>query len=81
MHDGKRFIQFNTKAQGDLLFIAQDNSYEKEPSKKDGYFISSKRDEVGTGLLSVQSVAERYGGKAYFEAKDGRFRSEVYVHM
>ena len=81
MTGGRRFIRFNTKAQGDMLFIAQDNSYEKEPAKREGYFLSSKRDEVGTGLLSVQSVAERYGGKAYFEAKDGRFRSEVYVHM
>ena len=81
MTGGRRFIRFNTKAQGNMLFIAQDNSYEKEPAKREGYFLSSKRDEVGTGLLSVQSVAERYGGKAYFEAKDGRFRSEVYVHM
>ncbi|MGP1411121.1 MAG: GHKL domain-containing protein [Peptoanaerobacter stomatis] len=40
---------------------------------------STKRNDFGIGLSSVQSVARKYNGDAKFEDKDGYFQSSVYM--
>lgn len=49
--------------------------------RRDGKCLSSKRDDFGVGLSSIQAVARKRGGDARFEP-DGRvFRSSVYVSV
>ncbi|MCR5525920.1 MAG: GHKL domain-containing protein [Lachnospiraceae bacterium] len=82
MSSGKRFITIRSVEQYGTLVITMDNSYNGKILLKDGNYISSKRNEVGTGLGSVKSVAREHGGNASFEhSNDGIFRSSVYLRI
>ncbi len=81
MKSGARYITLNSQVRGEVLFITMDNSYDGNVSKKGERFYSSKRPGFGTGLSSVQSLAETHNGSASFEALENEFRSEVYVRL
>jgi signal transduction histidine kinase len=81
MTEGRRFIRLRSRLQYGVLTIAMDNSFNGKALKKDGKFLSSKRDEIGTGLQSVTAMAEKHGGGAGFEADGLVFRSSVYVRL
>ena len=76
----KRFIRISSDISYDMLIITMDNSYDGNLLSVDGRFRSTKREGFGIGLSSVQSVAEKYGGNARFEDKDGHFQSSVYIN-
>lgn len=61
---GKKLIKLTAKLKGGMLVIALDNSYEGAIQKGDsGVFMSSKNDNrTGVGLVSVQTVVEKYHG-------------------
>ena len=77
----KRFIRISSDVSYDMLIITMDNSYDGNLLSVDGRFRSTKREGFGIGLSSVQSVAEKYGGNARFEDKDGHFQSSVYINV
>lgn len=79
--DGERFIRFSSRLQGESLFITMDNSFNGNIAMQDGQYLSHKRHEVGTGLISIRSVAEKHDGKALFQANGKTFLSSVYVHI
>jgi sensor histidine kinase regulating citrate/malate metabolism len=81
MTEGRRFIRLRSRLQYGVLTIVMDNSFNGKALKKDGKFLSSKRDEIGTGLQSVTAMAEKHGGGAGFEADGLVFRSSVYVRL
>lgn len=62
-----------------MLVITMDNSYDGNFVSVNGRFRSTKRNDFGIGLSSVQSVARKYNGDAKFEDKDGYFQSSVYM--
>ena len=82
MTSGQRFIRMGSRFQHEILAITVDNSFPGDSIRcRDGVFLSSKRDSEGTGLSSVKAAAEKYGGAARFEAKDGVFLSSVYIRL
>ena len=76
-----RFVRVASHLRHGILTIVVDNSFEEPPRKKDGIFLSSKREEEGIGLTSVLAVAKRHGGNAQFEWKDGVFQASAYVRL
>lgn len=81
MTEGRRFLRLNSTVHLGMLVITLDNSFDGQVRMENGRFRSSKRDDFGVGLSSVQAVAHRCGGDARFEP-DGRvFRSSVYVRV
>lgn len=81
MTEGRKFIRLNSAVQLDTLIITMDNSFDGQVRQRDGKYLSSKRDDFGVGLSSIQAVARKRGGNARFEP-DGRvFCSSVYVSV
>ena len=81
MTEGRKFIHLSSTVHLNILTITMDNSFEGSAQLLDGKFRSSKRDDFGVGLTSIQAVACKCGGGARFEP-DGRvFRSSVYVRV
>lgn len=76
-----RFIRINSGLNYELLVITMDNSYNGHFISDGKKFRSTKRDDFGIGLSSIQSVAKKYQGDAKFEDKDGYFQSSVYMKV
>lgn len=70
---GEKYIRLTVKLKGSMLGITLDNSYEGDIKKSDsGVFTSSKNaNRTGVGLVSVQTVVEKYHGALRTEY-DGR---------
>lgn len=69
-----------SRLQFGILTITMDNSCQEVHKTADGTFRSQKAGG-GTGLVSVRSMAEKYGGNARFEVKDHIFSSSVYLYL
>ena len=81
MTEGRKFLRLNSTVHLGVLTITMDNSFDGRVKQEDGKFRSSKRDDFGVGLTSIQAVARKRGGDARFEP-DGRvFRSSVYLRV
>lgn len=81
MTEGRRFLRLSSTVHLGTLTITLDNSFDGQIKQEDGKFRSSKRDDFGVGLTSIQAVARKRGGDARFEP-DGRvFRSSVYLRV
>ena len=81
MTEGRKFIRLHSTAHLGTLTVTLDNSFDGQARQEEGKFRSSKRDDFGVGLASIQAVARRRGGGARFEP-DGRvFRSSVYLRL
>lgn len=79
MVEGRRFIRIKSKVHLGTLTITMDNSFDGHVQIENGRYRSSKREDFGVGLTSIQTVAQECGGEAWFEA-DGRvFHSAVYL--
>ncbi len=81
MEENKRFIRISSDLNHKLLVIKMDNSYDGNFVSEDGRFRSSKREDFGVGLSSIQYTARKYQGDAKFEGKDGHFQSSVYMRI
>ncbi len=79
--NAEKFIRMNTTLQHNTLVITMDNSFNQPVRKKDGVFLSSKREGEGIGLSSVKAVAAKYGGNADFTATNQVFQSSVYLNI
>lgn len=81
MTEGRRFLRLISAVHLDTLTVIMDNSFDGHVRVEAGKFRSSKREDFGVGLTSIQAVARKCGGNAQFEP-DGRvFRSSVYVRV
>ncbi len=77
--EGERFITLSTHRRYHTLLITMENSFDGKFKRSDGLFRSRKRDAVGIGLTSVQSIAEKHGGDAQFKPNGTVFTSAVYL--
>jgi len=77
--EDKRFIRISSDISYDMLIITMENSYDGNFVSENGRFHSTKRDDFGIGLSSIQSVARKYKGDAKFEGKDLYFQSSIYM--
>lgn len=74
------FLTLRSRLFHGILTITMDNSFSFVSKTAEGSFLSSKPGG-GTGLVSVRSVVEKYGGNCSFEDKDGVFYSSVYLPL
>lgn len=81
MEEGERFITIKSNTQNKLLTIVMDNSFNGEVTKLGDKFRSAKRNNLGVGLASVQSIAKEYHGDANFVAEDKLFSSSIYLSL
>lgn len=58
-----------------------DNSFHGHFKQERGKYPSSKREDFGVGLSSIQAVARKRGGDARFETDSNVFHSSVYVQI
>ncbi len=74
----QRWIQFTivNKYNANLYFVGT-NSFSGKVKLCDDRYLSTHRDGNGIGLISIESIAESYGGVALFEHKDKEFYSNV----
>lgn len=83
MEYGARRIQLKSMIREDMLILVMDNSFDGDFMQRgDGLAVSRKRESgIATGLSSIRSVANKYGGSVKFEA-DGRvFKTSVRLDM
>ncbi len=78
---GQKFITLKSSIQYDILTITMDNSFNGEVNSKNGKFLSSKRNDYGIGLSSIQSISIKHKGNARFEPEGNIFHSSVYVKI
>ena len=81
VEEEKRYIDLRSIKQYDMLTITMDNSFNGVIHKEDNKFFSSKRDSVGVGTASIQSMAEKLNGEAEFRFDDHVFYSSVFIKM
>lgn len=78
--DGARWIRTSIKATMNEIVFAIDNSCDHIHREGSGEFLSTKTGRLGTGLLSIRSVAKKYGGSAWFEYQEGAFQTSVVLY-
>ena len=81
MTQGQKYVRLKSVIQGDMLTVSMDNSFNGQVCVENGRYRSSKRDDYGVGLSSVQAVARKNQGDAWFEANGTAFRSWVYIQV
>ena len=81
MEEGERFIRLNSTMQYDMLIITMDNSFNGIVHTRNSRYLSSKRNDYGIGLASIQSVARKYNGDGEFTCNDKVFQSSVYLNL
>lgn len=81
MTGGRSYIQLNSSIQYGVLTVTMDNSFDGPTTLEKGKYRSSKRNDFGIGLASIQSVARKHQGDARFEPEGSIFRSSVYLRL
>ena len=77
----QRWISLHSRIYAKKLILVMENSYDGIYSRQSGSFYSRKRDEKGTGLSSVESVAHKYHGLVDFQPGQNTFVSSVYLEL
>lgn len=81
IEQGHKFITLKSSIQYDILTITMDNSFNGEVKSENGKFLSSKRNDYGIGLSSIQSICIKHNGNARFEYEGNIFHSSLYVKI
>lgn len=78
---GERFIRICGKIIGEnSISITIDNSCDKPPVQEGNEYRSSKRNEIGVGLVSVKNVVKKYNGIIDFKYEDGVFFTSILLN-
>lgn len=73
-------IWLRVMRKGDSLLVSMRNTFDGNPLMgADGSFLSGKKGG-GTGLISIRTIAEKYGGRARFLHEGDVFVSEVLLY-
>lgn len=74
----KKWIKVSATLRGDLFLMKVENSMEGAVVKKDGKYMSSKKEEGhGLGLQSTEEAVARYNGRLSLEPGRGMFSAIV----
>ena len=80
--EGERFHHFSLLLKNERdLYIVSTNSFDDEVRKKDGKYVSSRKDGSGIGLSSIRITAEKYNGTARFSHDDKVFYIDVVMEV
>lgn len=78
---GKPSITINIGQAGkSMIALSIRNTYDHIIRLKDGHFLSSKRDDMGTGTSSVRYITERYHGILKFTYENGIFEASLLLN-
>lgn len=80
----KRFISLTIFQEGKLVHIHCENYYEGgDLNCVNGRIISTKKDKSvhGFGMISMQQIVTRYGGKFSYEIADKMFQVDIYIPL
>lgn len=76
----KRCIAINVKSVGNLLSIHVENFYEGEIKFNEGLPVTrGNKDYHGYGMLSMQSIAKKYGGAMTVSAQNNKFSLDFII--
>lgn len=79
--EGRRYFCLTTEIRHGSMYIVSTNSFDGKVQKgKDGYH-STKHDGKGTGLVSIATAAEKYGGAAQASNSDSEFYVDVMLKL
>lgn len=79
---GNRFIELRGQNRfGKQFILVMTNTCPKKLRKKDGAYLSTRKDGAGLGLNSVRQIVEEYSGTATFSDEDGIFYSNVLIPL
>lgn len=73
------YVKLGISGKGSVV-ISIKNSYDHTICKKDGAFMSSKRDAEGIGIHSVRRITEKYSGFAKFNDDPHVFEASVLLN-
>lgn len=78
---GRAFISISMGLAGkSMIALSVRNTYTHAIRLKDGYFMSSKRDDLGMGTASVRYLAERYHGILNYTYENGIFDASLLLN-
>lgn len=78
---GQASISINMgRAGNSMLTLSIRNTYTHDIRLKDGRFISSKRDDLGMGTISVKYLVERYHGILKYNYDKGIFEASLLLN-
>jgi sensor histidine kinase regulating citrate/malate metabolism len=77
--ESEKYIRLRSMIHLDTLVITMENTYNGKVRKWGKKFVSSKREEIGIGLSSIESIVKAVDGEARFEPEETVFRSMVYL--
>lgn len=77
----KRFIRVYMDLKRDNLYLSVTNSSGGKIRKQDGWYISSKGENHGFGLMRVDKIVEKYAGYIKRRDEKGAFTSEVMLPL
>lgn len=82
VQSGARYIRLSADhEEGRCLYITMVNSSDGQNEKKNGAFLSRKKEKSGIGLSSVQMVASKHGGLAEFHEEGTEFYSNIMLQL
>ena len=76
----KPFLSMHSRYADGILTLTMDNRFSTVSRDPKGNFLST-RQGGGIGLLSIRSIAQKYGGGCRFETRGSIFSSSVYLRL
>lgn len=78
--EGGGWLRARSRSTPGYISLVIGNSCSHPLHIHNGHYLSSKREgRVGVGLSTVQTIVQRYGGKAEFSANGTEFRAEIFL--
>lgn len=77
------FVNIKIARKETYLHIMVSNSCKGVPHKEDGRLLTTKKDKAqhGYGISNVKDIVERYQGFYNYELEDGKFTTDILLHM
>lgn len=76
-----RSICLQGKYTNDQFYMIVNNSYTSEPYIKHGRFLSSKRNEYGIGISSVNKIIKNHNGLCSIQMKNKEFQASIVIPL
>lgn len=78
--EGSGWLRARSLSASGYISLVIGNSCSRPLRTHNGHYLSSKREgRIGVGLSTVQTIVQRYGGKAEFSTNGTEFRAEIFL--
>lgn len=80
--EGEIYIRLSLRVEkNNAFYIVAVNSFNGNPIKRNGRYLSTGKKRSGIGLRSITSTVEQHGGVAYFHHKGKEFFTDIMVPL